>query len=92
MVLSVKLPNLKLKTRPKQTSEIINYVRSSELYRSVTMAKKKGFVGFSPGANVIKLFIPSFTNFHNKLERLSTASLYSLVYCLWARLGAYPIV
>ena len=31
-------------------------------------------------------------NFHNKLECLSLASLSSLVYCLWARSGAYPRV
>ncbi len=40
------------------------------------------------GANVIKLF----TTFHNKLERLSLASLFSLVYCLWVPPGAYPRV
>ncbi len=33
-----------------------------------------------------------FTNVRNKLERLSMAGLSSLVYCLWARPGAYPIV
>jgi hypothetical protein len=30
--------------------------------------------------------------FCNKLERLSMASFSILVYCLWARPGAYPIV
>ena len=30
--------------------------------------------------------------FHNKLERLSLASIHSLVLCLWVRPGAYPIV
>jgi hypothetical protein len=28
--------------------------------------------------------------FHNKLEHLSLASLYSIVSCLWASPGAYP--
>ena len=31
-----------------------------------------------------------FTNARNKLERLSPASLSSLVKCLWVRPGAYP--
>ncbi len=38
--------------------------------------------------NVIKLF----TIFHNKLERLLLASLFSQVYCLWVPPGAYPRV
>jgi hypothetical protein len=31
-------------------------------------------------------------HFHNKLECLLLASLSGLVYCLWARPGAYPRV
>jgi hypothetical protein len=44
------------------------------------------------GPKVMKLFFPWFTNFHNKLESSSLASLSSLAYCLWERPGAYPKV
>ncbi len=43
-----------------------------------------------PGANVIKLFCPLFTNSCNKLMCLSVESHYSLVLCLWVRPGAFP--
>jgi hypothetical protein len=39
--------------------------------------------------NVLRLQV---TTFHNKLERLSQASLSRLAYYLWARPGAYPRV
>jgi hypothetical protein len=35
---------------------------------------------------------PIFLNVHRKLERLSLASLSSLVYCLWVKPGAYHSV
>ncbi len=44
---------------------------------------------FLPGVNVIKHFWSRFTDFCNKLECFSLATLSSLVYCLWERL-AYP--
>ncbi len=44
------------------------------------------------GVDVLKLFFSVIYEFRHKLECLSIASLYSLVYCLWARPGAYPIV
>ncbi len=44
------------------------------------------------GANVTKLFCLQFTDFRNKLECLSLASLSSLFYCLRVRPGAYSRV
>ncbi len=75
---------------------IINFygiaVKRSSLQNRVTKFTPKSFMRSTPVDNVIKLFSPYFKNFRNKLERLSIASLSSLVYCLWARPGAYPIV
>jgi hypothetical protein len=47
-----------------------------------------------PGANPVKRFtaVLYFTNFRNKLEHLSLASLSYLVQCLWVRPGAYTRV
>jgi hypothetical protein len=44
------------------------------------------------GACVIRLIMAVITDFRNKLECLSLASLSSLVKSLWVRLGAYPKV
>ncbi len=41
---------------------------------------------------MIKLFCPPFADFRNKLERLSLASISSLVKRLWVRPRAYPRV
>ncbi len=49
---------------------------------------KKTFKTLSPRSNVIKLFM----DVNNKLYCFSLASCSSLVYCLWARPGAYPRV
>ncbi len=46
----------------------------------------------TPGANVIKLFMPQVTNPRNTLECSLLASLSSLACCLWARPGTYPRV
>jgi hypothetical protein len=44
----------------------------------------------APVTNVKKILRPYVTPFLYKLERLSLASLSSLVKCLWVRPGAYP--
>jgi hypothetical protein len=55
-----------------------------------TISAVKSFIVQAPGANVIKHFTAvKLTTFCNKLERLFSASLSSLVYCLLARPGAY---
>jgi hypothetical protein len=48
--------------------------------------------GTSPGACTIKLFKAQFTDFRNKLEYLSLASLSCLVLIFVVRLGVYPRV
>jgi hypothetical protein len=50
-------------------------------------------MSWTPVANVIKLFSAIIYDFRNKLERLSLASLFSLVLCLrLVEAGAYPRV
>jgi hypothetical protein len=39
----------------------------------------KSFITLTPGTNVIRLFCPSYTNFRDKLECLSLASIASLL-------------
>jgi hypothetical protein len=48
-------------------------------------------MNFNKGANIIKLFTAVSHKISNKLKRLSPASLFSLVSCLWVRPGAYPL-
>jgi hypothetical protein len=55
------------------------YKRSSLI---VSVTKKKSFIRLTPGVMVIKLFSPSLIKRPNKLERLSLASLFNLVYYL----------
>ncbi len=61
-------------------------------YENSKLMAAKSFITKAPGANVMNFLLPYFTNFHDKLECLSMASLSSLVCCLWARPGAYPTV
>jgi hypothetical protein len=52
-----------------------------------------GFMIQAPVDNPVALFTPvRFMDFRNKLEYLSLASLSRIVYCLWARPGAYSTV
>ncbi len=49
------------------------------------------FIKLSSRANVVKKFMAESYEFRNKLV-FAPASLSGLVYCLWARPGAYPRV
>jgi hypothetical protein len=53
--------------------------KRSSLLRKVIILALKSFITLTTGVNVIKLFTAKIMTFHNKLERLSLASLYSLV-------------
>ncbi len=43
-----------------------------------------------PGLNVKNFLRPEFTNFRNKLECLSLASIFSLVQCIWVKARSLP--
>ncbi len=65
----------------KNYTELGRYVKDkhSSLFELFSKEKEKKCVSSTPGPNVIKLFCPLFTSFHNKLECLSLASFYNLV-------------
>jgi hypothetical protein len=48
-------------------------------YENLNLTRVKSFIRVTPRANVIKLFMVVSYNFNNKIERLSLASLSSLV-------------
>jgi hypothetical protein len=50
-----------------------------DYWATLSATKEKSFITLTPGEKIAKLFRPQFTNVHNKLERLSVASLSSLV-------------
>jgi hypothetical protein len=64
---------------------------TSLIHKFLNYSRKK-FYNIGTRCHVIKLFVNVTSKWENKVGCLSQASLFSLVFCLWVRPGAYPIV
>ncbi len=67
---------------PWQVHKLIQVVQGNYLVLPLNWV---GWQRILPRANLAKLFMAVIYKFRKKLERLSLASLSSLVYCLWVK-------
>jgi hypothetical protein len=54
----------------------MDVTRALAYYHSTTITAVKGFIRSTPGACIIKILRPLFTDFRNNLECLTLASLF----------------